>query len=428
MSKNDSKKTCFLFGAGTEVDFNLCNGIDFAKNVVGLKNDIMNTSVKNFYMDMVKQLDDEKKKWYPSPQNCHLKFPEKVLLKSSIKKQFLEDFMYSDFTTQEKFNSKVEQELQKHIIKKRSKKQLKKSGYELIEKYTSYMGLIDEKFHTIICPLALGPHKFWDVIFCYTRAYLSLVSKIYSENEYYQSTLTNEYYTTILNNPQEVLKKFKTFCQKNKDTNSYYKALKNYKDKIGSNNITVITTNYTPLCSEIAEINDDNIAYIHGRIGWFESPYELKIYSIIEKNLKNNQSQILPNNDIYFPYIFIQSGIKPVIDKTQIEEYSKMLKFLKNANRLIILGYKINCDDNHINTILKSYIEDNENLKETIYIKYKEKNDNKNEEASKKEILSLFRLTSEKCPNFKVVTIDGSKSKEENLQIFTNILYENSIS
>ena len=37
----------------------------------------------------------------------------------------------------------------------------------------------------------------------------------------------------------------------------------------------------------------------------------------------------------YFPFILIQSGVKPIIDNIQIKELAKSISFFENADRII---------------------------------------------------------------------------------------------
>ncbi|MEG0276763.1 MAG: hypothetical protein RR630_07030, partial [Coprobacillus sp.] len=54
-----------------------------------------------------------------------------------------------------------------------------------------------------------------------------------------------------------------------------------------------------------------------------------------------------------FPFLLAQSMIKPIIHPYQIKEYHKAIESLENANFLVILGYGLNEDDNHVNALLK---------------------------------------------------------------------------
>ena len=46
---------------------------------------------------------------------------------------------------------------------------------DIIDKNSSYMGILDERFYTLIHPRVLGIEKFWTVVHCYWHAYLTLV-------------------------------------------------------------------------------------------------------------------------------------------------------------------------------------------------------------------------------------------------------------
>lgn len=223
---------------------------------------------------------------------------------------------------------------------------------EVIDSYTSYMGLIDEKFHTIISPKALGPEKFWNVLSCFTHAYLLIAGEII----YKEENLNLYDYLNILYNPKDSFKKILDFCESNKQKESYYSII---SDKV-KDDISIITTNYTPLCQVITGIKNEKIAYIHGKLNWFESPYDLQIYDVMREKLPN---------EICFPYLFIQSGIKPIVDSVQLNEYAKMLQFLEDAEELIIVGYRLNSDDNHIIGIIKRFLKQ----KVIVYLDYDEK-------------------------------------------------------
>lgn len=143
------------------------------------------------------------------------------------------------------------------------------------------------------------------------------------------------------------------------------------------------------------------IAYFHGKLNLFESPYEMKVYDITNDDDASELSNIY-----YFPYIFIQSAIKPIVEKKQIIEYSKAINFLEESKCLIIIGYKINCDDNHINSIIRDFL-----LKhKVIYFDY--------DNSSEDNILKKLRV--EKCDNFEYISINNKNC----IETFKNKLYE----
>ncbi|HHU81135.1 MAG TPA: hypothetical protein GXZ35_07350, partial [Acholeplasmataceae bacterium] len=53
------KKTCFLFGTGVERAYGISGGSDFAINVLGIKNKVMNEAIKEFYNDVISKSDNK---------------------------------------------------------------------------------------------------------------------------------------------------------------------------------------------------------------------------------------------------------------------------------------------------------------------------------------------------------------------------------
>ena len=76
------------------------------------------------------------------------------------------------------------------------------------------------------------------------------------------------------------------------------------------------------------------------------------------------------DNKLVFPYIFLQSGIKPIVDIKGLNEYRKLLNFLDDSDCVMIVGFRLNYDDNHINSILRSAILSG---KKMIYFDYESK-------------------------------------------------------
>lgn len=361
------KKICVFFGAGAESSFGLSDGKDFAVNVLGIKEEnkniiAMNDAIKKHYEKLTKNND-----WYPEYSCYGVKFEK--LLKSAKKKKSLS-----------KSND--------HII----------DDNEIVDKYTSYMGILDEKFYTLISPKEFGPVKFWKVINAYTRAYLLLSSEIIYKNK----VITKKHYDKILKNPVYTRKKIKKFALNFKEK-SYYSII---KDNNENNNINIITTNYTSLCKNICQIDYDKIAYIHGRFGLFEIPDKLQIIDV-----KDKESQKKYGKELYFPYIAIQSGVKPIIDATQIKEYNKMLEFLDTSDILIIVGFALNIDDNHINCILRQYLV---NKKITIYfLDY-------NNSLTEIELYNRLRIDVNDVDNLFYVPIDNDNAYDEFEKLIKN--------
>ncbi len=334
-------KTCILFGAGAEQGLGISGGSAFAKTVLGIDAEPMNDAVREYYTNRKKSPGLKNSSWYPDYHKYT--WDNKKLLEAAVKKKLLEDALR--YSTKEKFDAEVADMITNMSAEERE---------EVLEKYTSYMGLVDEQFHTLISPRPLGRDKFWSVVACYTRAYLLLAGEMLFPERKGDVLLSKAQYMDILEDPKDAIQKMHDFATAQRDVQSYYSILRDSAIP----NIKVITSNYTPACKNIADLSDDNIAYVHGRFGLFELPYEFRVFDVEEESL---------SADVYFPYIFIQSGVKPIVEERQIDEFAKMLKFLREADKLIVVGYRINSDDNHINGILRSFLLSE---KEIVFLDY----------------------------------------------------------
>lgn len=362
--------TCVLFGAGVELDFDLCNGGDFAKIVVGLEK---SEEYKNAMQEFYKEVDD-KDSWFPNYKNSNYKVQQETLFKAAYSKSILNSF--NTFDTKKEFCDEIDEKWKSLLD---TNKNLRQEEYAYVEKMindnTSYMQMLDEKFHTMIAPKVLGSKKFWYVISCYWRAYLCLVMNMVDDMNPLE----------VMCNPKHAYDKMVQFA-KNKQSDekrdgskqldknennrreTYYSILKEYIDGTFNGEkckVNVITTNYTPLCEVMCGIDKAQIAYVNGAFKWFERPRQMDVFDVTDGSSVNETE----NHD-YFPFIFLQSGVKPIVHPIQLEEYGKCLDFLKKSDRLIIVGYKVNSDDNHLNSIIRAYLKHG---KKVIYMNYKDK-------------------------------------------------------
>ena len=123
------------------------------------------------------------------------------------------------------------------------------------------------------------------------------------------------------------------------------------------------------------------------RSNLFEYPFELTIHDFSEDTTT-------PNHNMYFPFILGTSSIKPVIDAVQIQQIHKMNEILEKSDTLIIIGYAINVDDNHLNSFIRNFLMNNEekNTNDVIYCSYCPENKEFDKIKEKKEILKLLRI------------------------------------
>ncbi len=244
------------------------------------------------------------------------------------------DYVFIDIDNLDK--SKRPQKLDKNAPKK---------YLSLMENF-SYYGSVEKDFSTIINPSEAGRIRFWRLINYFWSAYFSIIIPVLNlSTEYRTNSKYNENkYAYILNNLNKVVnyiysEEFKK--QIDKHTNSYYKILK--KSFPNSN---TVTTNYTPFL-ELYKFKKS--IYLSGKLSQFEIPEELRIVDI-EKSKEDIANKFI------FPYLLTQAPIKPIIDCSQLQEYNEFITVLNETETLAIVGYNINSNDNHINTLLRNFL------------------------------------------------------------------------
>ncbi len=328
-----------MFGAGAEANFGICTGENFAKAILGLDGtadvELMKQGIKTYYQSK------DKLNGYPSYK--FQPYQRDSLLKNAIRKELMDGNRVYD--TSKEYEDYIRDEINAFQENKK---------IDFIYQHINYMGLLDRDFHTLISPKALGPNRFWRLITLYNLAYLAICKEVL------KLKITDEMdIVTILNNPKETYKSIVETIRSEKrfQEPSYYSAIQ----ALLKNNVKVITTNYTPIAEQIIGMERNNIAYLHGNLSWFECPNNLTVYDVAGDDAEDL------NDLLIFPYIFLQSGVKPIVDTIQLREYAKMLDILDNTNSLFVLGYNFNLDDNHINSFIRAYVR----KKKLIYFAYK---------------------------------------------------------
>lgn len=343
-------------GAGAESSYGIANGEKFAMATVGINSsdynvNEMNKAIKKHYNEKINQLSKQLKSWYPEEhRNCSLE------LEQLINAAALDYLVEHGRTIQNK----------KQIKNEIKEIKFKKNNIDLLKKNLSYKGIFDKDFYSIIAPASYGLSSFWKVVNMYNRAYLCIMKDILTKKDKYKVTSKGEwkFYYEILNAPIEKINEMMAICrdllmdEKKYEVNYQY-ALMQVKDA----DLAIVTTNYTPF-SELC-VGRDKTAYVNGKLGWFESAYQLNAYDLLDEN---EITYFRKNCDLYFPYIFTQSATKPIVEEKMIREYSKASDFIRDADEIIVLGYRINSDDNHINSLIRKAVISG---KKVIYLAYK---------------------------------------------------------
>lgn len=118
----------------------------------------------------------------------------------------------------------------------------------------------------------------------------------------------------------------------------------------------IITTNYTDIVNTLAGRDENDIVYLHGKMTLFEDLKSLSVFDC--KPLQNTNIQLSHDNQFsnIIPFILIPSGVKPIICQRQIQEFAKFIHALDQSEYLIVLGYRFNSEDNHINSIIAEWL------------------------------------------------------------------------
>ena len=379
---------CVIFGAGADHNYNskIPMGNEFARSLLFGKSH--EKEIKDYFRTIFKlrQLvaSEEEKKWLPTefkPATIRVD----SLYKASIKKKC---------ALEGKDKKSISEELRRASVSDCDNSIERES---FIVKFPNYINQIDGRMHTLIRPRSFGESSFWATLILYAKAYTCICASIFDDHK-----------KDYLSHCSEIHDWLEQLEEKKED--SYYRVVKELKESLG--NISIVTTNYTPFAEKTIQLDESEIAYPHGKLEWFEDPYRLEVY---DASIPEDRDRIKTN--LIFPYIFIQSGVKPIVESKQINEYSKTRNFILNSRMLYICGYSINEDDNHINSLLRERIAEG---KETVIVVYRRNGEKWDKDEETINILRRLRLKRGDLECFSVEVIEerkeGCSSPDENEQ------------
>lgn len=154
------------------------------------------------------------------------------------------------------------------------------------------------------------------------------------------------------------------------------------------------TTNYNNFIESVD--SSLSVIYLNGSVNDEYDPYKNAI--IQSSPIGTDESNI----HITVPFLFTQSGIKPLTSITMSKRYVDLYNSFSSCDIIAVVGFGFNADDGHINGLFRELIE---NGKKVIIFSYK--NNNLNEYKEK------LRLDSSR--NMQVISINDSRKVNNKL-------------
>ena len=203
---------------------------------------------------------------------------------------------------------------------------------------------------------------------------LDAYSKLLSENDTIDDP--QELLATVIDGFQTAVVEGAMSLSNEEKEKLYYYNVRNLVES-NNNEISCITTNYTNIGQKIIQLPDERFSYLHGKLGMFEELETKYIADIKEVDLRKT----------VFPYLLVQSGVKPIISPFQIREFYKACSMITEADHMLIVGYGVNLDDEHITTILRERLMNGKKVKYFVHCTSKESEEwNKKVDAVKSQL------------------------------------------
>ena len=342
-------KISFLFGAGADVSnkIKLPMGPEFTYKSLFGNNEKLRDALDGFYKN-ISEIDYSCK---------YQKFPllnsQSVLFKSIMNRVFEDDNKKDYKKLYDKFTEILDKKFDQGELER---------VFPGIDLDIDFKGGVEQYFSTICEPKKYGNIRFWKLINFYWNCYFMILTPILRELYDELPQEDDKFYDKVLNDLNLVEDIFGAkYMDFYKEQFPYYALIKEIFSDYEVE--SCITTNYTPF----VKCSHGNTIYLSGRLNQFECPQEMRLIGI-------EQVEKIKKDKIVFPYIMTQSPIKPIIAPEQIDQYLEFKKCLDNTDVLIIIGYSLCKNDNHILSFLRDFV-----MKENKYIIYyqHEKDDSK---------------------------------------------------
>lgn len=406
VEKNKDKQYCkkniqdvisdavFFFGAGAEGFYGLPSGGEYTYDTMLKKKGMLYSALKDFYIDrgidgliydtyqipkyraeylfsknsntlyeiVLDALAEIKSRSGSTSSSLKIDSSTSVLLsdmESNSGKDIILSKVYSSIILDEEKDAKMDE----------ADKSGETDAFQSLIKNLTFHGAVEQDFSSLVSPAETGAHRFWRLINFFWSAYFSIVLPLLEKSEKYTELVSyskEEKYRFVLNNLEEITNYlYSEDYHQIKQPKNYYDRIYEWYTSTRSDDcqddkkLAAITTNYTPFVKSRLHLSDKNVAYLAGELRKFEAP---------QFNAICNLNEI--RKEFFFPYMLTQAYVKPIISPYQLREYSKALALLDERKYLIIIGYSLCLNDNHICSMIKEFIE-NEN-KTIIFFRYLE--------------------------------------------------------
>ena len=159
----------------------------------------------------------------------------------------------------------------------------------------------------------------------------------------------------------------------------YYNMLRKALDEDKYEASVIATTNYNTIIEEILG-SIYPVTYLNGSVNDWYDPYLNKVGT--EAELDNDEHHIT------VPLIFTQSGTKPMTSISMSIKYVKMYQEWKKSDSIVIVGFGFGSDDEHINGILRTLVNDDDKNLQVVTLKH-----NKSEVEEAKAVARKIKVT-----------------------------------
>ncbi|SDZ61311.1 SIR2-like domain-containing protein [Evansella caseinilytica] len=124
------------------------------------------------------------------------------------------------------------------------------------------------------------------------------------------------------------------------------------------------TTNYNNFVRQViggTEAGEIPVYHLNGSVEEYYDPYKNQI--LTEPSQEDREGRIL------VPFMFTQSGIKPLTSVSMSRKYVELFDYFVQSDLVCVIGYGFNGDDGHINGMFRHLVEDHH--KQLVILHYK---------------------------------------------------------